>query len=196
MRNPLRALHPRRLRGVRLLLVVTAAVVAAMVGGTTLIGAEFRGLVMGLVLAAGLIAGWFAVTGFRPLWTAAAGLIGFLLVVSVMVETGPSILQLRGGPVEARVTSVREAGSAEDRYHHALTTAAWRPVEGELTTGEPGYRVGDPVTVVEDPNGLADPMLPSQLTEHRQSWLALIVLYLVTAVLCLLAGRPRETATP
>ncbi|MBV1854510.1 hypothetical protein [Catellatospora tritici] len=194
MRNPLRALHPRQFRGMRLLLLVTALAVAAMVGGTTLLDAEFRGVAMGVLLAAGLIGGWFAVTGFRPLWTAAAGLIGFLLVVSVLVETGPSLLQLRGGRVEARVTAVREAGSSQDRYHYTLTTPGWRPVSGELTSGEPRYRVGDPVTVVEDPNGLADPMLPSELTEHRQSWLALIVLYLVTAVLCLLAGRPRPAA--
>ncbi|WP_212832041.1 hypothetical protein [Catellatospora sp. TT07R-123] len=194
MRNPLRALHPRQFRGVRLLLLVTALALAAAVSGTTVVDAELRGLVIGLLLAAGLIGGWFAVTGYRPLWTTAAGLVGFVLVVSVLVETGPTLLQLRGGRAESRVTAVREAGSRADRYHYTLTTGGWRPIAGELTLGEARYGVGDPVTVVEDPSGLADPMLPADLTEHRDSWLALIVLYLTTAALCLLAGRPRRTA--
>lgn len=192
MLNPLRALHPRQLRGLRLFLVITVAALAAGLAGTALLPAEHRGLAVGLILAAGLAAGWFAVTGFRPVWTAVAAVIGFLFVVIVLRETGPSLLQLRGGVVEAQVVALRESSGPTGRYHYAMAAHSGRALGGELTVDEPAYRIGESVTVVEEPDGLAHPMLPGELTEHRQSWLAITVLYLVTVVLCLLAGRRRR----
>ncbi|MEV4411256.1 hypothetical protein [Catellatospora sp. NPDC049609] len=192
MRNPLRALHPRQFRGVRLFLIITVGAVIAALAGTALLRAEHRGLVIGLVLAAGLVAGWFWLSAFRPVWTAAAAVLGFLFVVSVLQETGPSMLQLRGGQVEAQTVSLRESDGPADRYHYAVIALSGRPVGGELTLDEKAYRIGESLTVVEDPDGLAHPMLPAQVAEHRQSWLAVVVLYLVTGLLCLLAGRPRR----
>lgn len=192
MRNPFGALHPRQLRGLRLFLLITVAALAAGLAGSALLPAEHRGLAVGLILAASLATGWFVLSGFRPVWTAVAAVIGFLFVVIVLRETGPSLLQLRGGQVEAQVMSVRESSGPADRYHYAMAAHSGRAVGGELTVDENAYRIGESVTVVEDPDGLAHPMLPSELTEHRQSWLAVIVLYLATAVLCLLAGRPRR----
>ncbi|MEU8001003.1 hypothetical protein AB0B66_07565 [Catellatospora sp. NPDC049111] len=192
MRNPFRALHPRQLRGLRLFLVITVAALVAGLAGTALLPAEHRGLAVGLILAAGLAAGWFTVTGFRPVWTAVAAVIGFLFVVIMLRETGPSLLQLRGGLVDAQVVSLRESSGPIGRYHYAMAAHSGRALGGELTVDEAAYRIGESVTVVEEPDGLAHPMLPSELTEHRQSWLAVTVLYLATAVLCLLAGRPRR----
>ncbi|GAA2395876.1 hypothetical protein Cme02nite_56290 [Catellatospora methionotrophica] len=193
MRSPLRALHPRQFRGLRLFLVITVAALAAGLAGSALLPAEHRGLAIGLILAAGLAAGWFALSGFRPVWTTIAAVIGFLFVVIVLRETGPSLLQLRGGQVEAQVMAVRESGGSADRYHYAMAAHSGRAVGGELTADRDAYRIGESVTIVEEPDGLAHPMLPSELTEHRDSWLAVTVLYLVTTVLCLLAGRPRRT---
>lgn len=195
MPNPLRVLHPRQFHGLRLLLIITVAALAAALAGTAVLRAEHRGLAIGLILAAGLVAGWFLLTGFRPVWTAVAALIGFLFVVSALQETGPSMLQLRGGNVEGQVVAMRESDGPADRFHYAVAAHSGRMVGGELSVDEQAYRIGETVTVVEDPDGLAHPMLPSEVAEHRESWLALTVLYLITAVLCLLAGRPREPRT-
>src|SRR5690349_17563979 len=132
MRNPLRALHPRQLRGLRLFLVITVAALAAGLAGSALLPAEHRGLAVGLILAAGIAVGWFAVSGFRPVWTAVAVVIGFLFVVIVARETGPSLLQLRGGQVEAQVMSLRESSGPTDRLHYALAAHSGRAVGGEL----------------------------------------------------------------
>lgn len=195
MRNPLRVLHPRQFRGVRLFLIITVAAVIAALAGTTLLRAEHRGLVIGLVLAAGLVAGWFWLSGFRPVWTAVAAVLGFLFVVSVLQETGPSLLQLRGGQVEAQVAGLREGDGPADRYHYTVISQSGRTVGGELTVNEQAYRIGESLTVVEEPDGLAHPMLPAEVAEHRQSWLAVVVLYATTFALCLLAGRPRRPKT-
>ncbi|MFC7762816.1 hypothetical protein ACFQY4_35775 [Catellatospora bangladeshensis] len=150
---------------------------------------------IGLVLAAGLVAGWFWLSGFRPVWTAVAAVLGFLFVVSVLQETGPSLLQLRGGQVEAQTMGLRESDGPADRYHYTVTALSGRAIGGELSLDEQAYQVGESLTVVEEPDGLAHPMLPAEVAEHRQSWLALLVLYLATALLCFLAGRPRRPKT-
>ncbi|BCJ73552.1 hypothetical protein CS0771_30960 [Catellatospora sp. IY07-71] len=195
MRNPLRVLHPRQFRGVRLFLIITVGALIAALAGSALLPAEHRGLVIGLVLAAGLVAGWFWLSGFRPVWTAVAAVLGFLFVVSVLQETGPSLLQLRGGQVEAQTMSLRESDGPADRYHYTVTALSGRAIGGELSLDEQAYRVGESLTVVEEPDGLAHPMLPAEVAEHRQSWLALLVLYLATGLLCFLAGRPRRPKT-
>ncbi|WP_155374984.1 hypothetical protein [Catellatospora vulcania] len=185
-------------RALPLLGVLTAGLLVSAVAGTSLLNQDLQlvGFFGGLFVALGAIyvikardlrAGW----GFTALGLAVFINIIFMLSVSAV------ILELAGEPVAATVVADRDGyeGKAPTSHRYTLTELGGAPIRGELTLeeGEP-LELGEQVTVLRDPAGLANPMLADEVVAGSTG--ALVFFWLVLAVPALIAGVPRREPAP
>ncbi|MGC5019078.1 hypothetical protein [Micromonospora sp. DT47] len=129
----------------------------------------------------------------------AAWVVGALLMFMSAMGLSSTVLAQRGEQVEATVISLRDGTEKGRHIYYTLADPDGRRISGELGTwpgstvgasDNPEGRVGQSVTVIRDPKGLVDPRLPEEV-DAEATWIAWLFFFVVTAVLCALAGRPR-----
>ncbi|WP_203701522.1 hypothetical protein [Asanoa iriomotensis] len=132
-----------------------------------------------------------------------AWLVSALLMFASAWGFYTAVLEARGERVEATVTQVRDGSEKGRHLYYALADPAGARIPGELgawpgaeigASNNPEGEVGARVTVIRDPAGLVDPRLPGDV-DGPAAVLLWLVVFVLTAVACMLAGRP-PTATP
>jgi hypothetical protein len=117
--------------------------------------------------------------------------------LATVIGTPLVLLRVRGEQTVATVTAERTASSRSGpTYKYRLVAADGRRIPGELSEPDDEYSVGDEVSVVFDPQGVAAP--------HNIDFLILgyplegvaLALLITAAVLCIpaTAGKPGATA--
>ncbi|MEV4767416.1 hypothetical protein AB0J89_32750 [Micromonospora chokoriensis] len=190
------------------LLVFTVTEAIGAVGATTWIRSEVAGF-SALLLGSVSLAVAVVVTspGMPPhvLRLVLAWLVSALLMLGVAEGLWSSVLHHRGERVVATVISVRDDTGRVHRLHYTLADQDNQRIPGELgrwpgnptgASDKPEGVVGQQVTVVRDPQGLVDPRLPEELVESATGWLFWPGIFVVTAVLSMLAaGRRHDDGT-
>ncbi|MEU4556419.1 hypothetical protein EV382_3788 [Micromonospora violae] len=189
------------------LLVFTLTGAIGALAATTRIRAD-EVVVPGTVVwcAALVVAGLVASPPPRMIMLSVAWLLSSLLMFVAAGSLWAAVLTLRGERVVATVIDVRD-GSEEGRHlYYTLADQYDRRIPGELgmwpgssigASNNPEGTVGQRVVVVRDPEGLVDPRSPEEVATGPGNFALLPVVFVVLAVLCMLAGRPRpEDDTP
>ncbi|QGN49732.1 DUF3592 domain-containing protein [Micromonospora sp. WMMD558] len=196
---------PRGLRwvnplGTAYLAAFTVAGAVGALAGTTWIRADIV-VLPGTLLWCGALMGAVLVSAPPP----RMGLLVMAWLVSAflmfMAATGlwSAVLAHRGEKVDATVVALRDGGEKGRHIYYTLADPGGRRIPGELgqwpgssigASDNPEGSVGQRVTVVQDPEGLVDPRLPEELTDSEGVWILGMVVFVVVAVLCMLAGRP------
>jgi hypothetical protein len=196
-RRGLRWLNPL---GARYLAVFTVVGVLGAVCGTTWIPADST--IPGTLLwAAGLAASVLVASPPpRLTWLLTAWILSGVLMAAATTGLWATVLTWRGEQVEATVVALRDGAEKGLHLYYTLDGPDGRRVPGELgrwpgselgALDNPEGAVGQRVTVVRDAEGLVDPRLPEELSDARSEWIIVgSCSWLVTAVLCMLAGRP------
>jgi hypothetical protein len=135
----------------------------------------------------------------RAVWLMVAWFLSAFLMFTVVWAFWASVLLQRGERVNATVTEVHDKGNggvtytlAHDGVRIPGRLTSW-PGNDDMFTDNAGGSVGDPVTVICDPEGLVDPRLPEELAEARES--APLITSLTIAVmagLCVGAAWSRD----
>ncbi|MGW5561382.1 hypothetical protein ACWER9_29695 [Micromonospora sp. NPDC003944] len=191
------------------LLVFTVTGAIGALAGTSWVRAD-NVVVPATVLWCGalLVAGLVVSPPPRMITLSVAWLTSALLMYLATLGLWSAVLVHRGERVVATVTDVRDGSSRSRHLYYTLADQHDRRIPGELGTW-PGSSigasdnqegsVGQRVVVVRDPEGLVDPRLPEEAANAQGNLVLLPVVYVVLAVLCMLAGRPRpvdETPQP
>ncbi|WCN80339.1 hypothetical protein [Micromonospora sp. LH3U1] len=109
------------------------------------------------------------------------------------------VLAQRGERVVATVIAVRDGTEKGRHLYYTLADPRDQRIPGELglwpgssigASGNPEGAVGQRVTVVRDPQGLVDPRLPEEVADNEGAFIIGPGVFVVVAVLCMLAGRP------
>ncbi|MFG2012327.1 hypothetical protein ACGFNF_25025 [Micromonospora sp. NPDC048868] len=188
--------------GAAYLAVFTVAGAVGALAGTTWIRADIVAwpgtLLWSAALALAVLVTWPAEPPRMGL-LCAAWVVGALLMFVAAEGLWSAVLTHRGERVEATVTAVREGQEDGRHLYYTLADPDGRRIAGELgqwpgssigASDNPEGTVGHRVTVVRDPEGLVDPRLPEELTDAGGMWIVGPAVLVVTAVFCMLAGRP------
>jgi hypothetical protein len=151
-------------------------------------------LVVSIVLAVAL--GRMTETSDRrvTMLVAAVAVTAVFSQLSGPVGVGAAVLAERGKQVDAVVKAARiEKSRLGDNVHYTLTGPDSKRIPGEWTTALPApHAVGEPVTVVVDPDGLVHPHAPDDVASAWTFWLVGAVILLPALLLALAAGSPIE----
>jgi hypothetical protein len=136
----------------------------------------------------------------QAMLVAAVLLTAVFSLLSGPVGVGAAVLAERGEQVAATVKSARVGkGRFGDNIHYTLAAPDGKRIPGEWTDGRSGdddtRAVGEPVTVVADPDGLVHPHGPDDVASAWAFWLLGAAILLPVLLLALGAGRPAELPT-
>ncbi|MFI6785198.1 hypothetical protein [Micromonospora sp. NPDC050276] len=183
------------------LLVFTITGAVGALAGTTWIRAD-NVAVLGTVVwcVALLVAGLVVSPPPRMIMLSVAWLISPLLMFVATGVFWSTVLTQRGERVVATVIDVRDGNEKGRHLYYTLADQYDQRIPGELgmwpgssigASNNPEGSVGQRVVVVRDPGGLVDPRPPEEVSTGQGNLILLPIVYLVLAVLCMLAGRPR-----
>jgi hypothetical protein len=189
--------------GSEYLLVFTLAIGASLVYATTWVSGHNVLLIclIGIAAVAGIVtvAGKCGVS--RGLLLVLASMAAILTGFGASSWLWSSVLNHRGVTVDATVIEVRDGNSSSRDLRYTIAGPDGQRIPGELgwwpgavsgAPGNPEGKPGDVVVVVVDPAGLVNPRLPEELADTQGVGLMTAALFLGTASLCMLAGRPRK----
>jgi hypothetical protein len=191
--------------GLGYLLVFTVNAALFMVFSTTLIKPDYEApLQLGIIVMNIALARVLIPLAPRRVILVAAYLVGLLTIFLALPAFWKTVLVYRGVQVTATVADARDISrKAYEDFRYTLIMPDGQRIRGHLNgwpdlpygESEEGS-VGDQVAVVYDPKGLADPRLPEELTHAKTALPVVVVLYLATAGLCMLTGRPAPDPDP
>jgi hypothetical protein len=196
-----RGWHPVNALGAKYLLVFTVATGVCLFLGTTRISSG-EAIVGTLVAIASLITGMLLTRpGYPPRLFSflLAYLVSLVLVFFAVTGFWSTVLAHRGVRVTATVIGVRDGDGKGRDLRYTLAGPDGKRIPGELgwwpgavagRSGNPEGVLGAQVSVLMDPAGLVDPRLPTEVADHNVNVFLTILLYLATAGLCMVAGRP------
>jgi hypothetical protein len=188
--------------GATYLAVFTVAAAVSALAGTTWIRADIVALPGTLLWAASLAVTALATAPAEPPrmgLLVVSWLVSALLMFVATEGLWSAVLTHRGERVEATVVALRDGTGKGRHIYYTLADPDGRRLPGELgqwpgssigASGNPEGAAGQRLTVVRDPEGLVDPRLPEELTDAEGLWIVGLIVFVVTAVLCVLAGRP------
>ncbi|MEV4122674.1 hypothetical protein [Micromonospora sp. NPDC049645] len=184
------------------LLVFTVTGAIGALAATTWVRAD-KVAVQGTVVWCGalLVAGLVVSPPPRMITLSMAWLLSSLLMFVATGTLWSTVLTHRGERVVATVIDVRDGGGRGRHLYYTLADQYDQRIPGELgmwpgssigASNNPEGSVGQRVVVVRDPGGLVDPRSPEEVSTGQGNPILLPVVYVVLAVLCMLAGRPRR----
>lgn len=189
--NPLGAVY---------LAVFTVSGAIGALAATTWVRAD-KVAVPGTVLwcVALMVAGLVVSPPPRMLMLSVAWLVSPLLMFVAAGGLWSTVLTQRGERIVATVIDVRDGREKGRHLYYTLADQRDRRIPGELgmwpgssigASNNPEGGIGQRVVVVRDPEGLVDPRLPEEIDTGQGYLILLPGVFVILAVLCLLAGRP------
>lgn len=177
------------------LLILLASTALILPVATTLVRSDVDPIPGVLLWAAGGLLVYYVGTRTerapRILPLVVAVVLNVFLMFAVAASVQVWALENQGVQFRATVTEVYGKHSGEPDYTLAVDG---EPVQGRLTGWPAGStgEIGDEVLVVQDPKGLIDPRLPTDLAEDIATDFKILILPLIAimAVLCLAAVTP------
>jgi hypothetical protein len=124
----------------------------------------------------------------RRLGMVVCGVLAALAAIVTFIWMPLAVLDLRGEPVTAIVTTEHVARGKHNRYRYELRGADGRPIAGMLTEYDDVYKPGDHIRVIVDRRQQLDPVTADRLDGERVTGIAAAGLLVLTTALSVGVG--------